>query len=183
MNAEFLIKRNSYPKLTEPAPQGDCRKRIFQAALRAPDHGMLKPWRYLVIEGERRAKLGEVMESVLRQTKPDATEAEYEKCHSNPYRAPLIIVPVCRLVENPKVPEIEQILSTGCSVHQMLLAAEAEGFGGIWRTGSLTYTSEMHRALNLEKNERLLGFLYLGTPDGNAKIIKLPEVSAYFEAW
>ena len=170
---EALLSRNSAPKLSEPAPTGDALQRIFQAALRAPDHARLKPWRNLVIEGEARHRLGELFAQVAAGGETTLDEEALAKIRSKPLRAPLIIVVAVRLQVHPKVPEIEQYLSAGASAHAMLLAAHAQGFAGIWRTGAMAFNRELMRGLGLAENEHIVGFLYLGTPEGRAK--HLPE--------
>ena len=118
---DLLLNRNSYAKLQEPAPKGDDRERIFQAALRAPDHAMLKPWRFLVVEGDRRKTLGLDMADVLFDSNPLATEAEMTKVQSNLRRAPLVIVAICKGIDHPKIPKIEQ----GRSMSQGMLGRVA----------------------------------------------------------
>lgn len=180
---ELLLQRNSFAKLQEPAPKGQSRERIFQSALRAPDHAMLKPWRFLVIEGEQRSRFGELMAETLAKIKPEASDAELEKARNNPFRAPVIVIAICATVDHPKVPKVEQLLSTGCAVHQMLLAAELEGYGGIWRTGPLAYDAQMKSALLLKPDEEIVGFLYLGTPSGKRKEIQKSNTEDYFSDW
>lgn len=182
-NSDFILDRNSFAKLSEPAPVEEVRERIFRSALRAPDHGMLKPWRFLVIEGEARKRFGELLADALKADKCGASDGELEKARNNPLRAPLLVVAIAKPQDHPKIPVIEQLLSAGCTVHQMLLAAEAEGFGGIWRTGPLAYNQLVKDGLNLTESEQIIGFLYLGTPTTQAKTLSLPDVSAYFSYW
>lgn len=178
---DLLLNRNSYAKLQDPAPKGEDRERIFQAALRAPDHAMLKPWRFLVVEGDRRKTLGLDMADVLFDSNPLATEAEMTKVQSNLRRAPLVIVAICKGIDHPKIPKIEQVLSTGGTIHQMLLAAEALGFGGIWRTGPLAYNPDIAKLLGLVDDESVVGFLYLGTPMGERKVLPALKTSDFFK--
>lgn len=180
---EALLSRSSAPRLTAPAPAGAARERIFRAALRAPDHGRLRPWRFLVVEGEGRARLGEAMARALRRHDPQTPDAVLDKLRANPDRAPLLVVLAAHLVEHPKVPEIEQLLSVGCAAHAMLVAAHAEGFGGMWRTGPVVYLDALREELSLAANERVLGVLYLGTPSGPPKPFEEPDLAAHVHAW
>jgi len=180
---DVILNRNSFAKLSEPAPTGEARARIFQSALRAPDHGKLTPWRFLVVEGDARERLGLVLADALKADRADVSDVELQKVRNNPLRAPLLIVAIAHPKDHPKIPEIEQILSAGSTVHQMLLAAEAEGFGGIWRTGPLAYSEQVKASLKLAKTEQIVGFLYMGTPTTKAKSVTIPEVADYFVNW
>ena len=178
-----LLTRNSCALLEEPAPQGAVREQIFQAALRAPDHANLKPWRFLCVEGDARQELGQLMcESALKD-RPDLDEATQKKLSQAPLRAPLVIIVVARITEHPKVPELEQLLSAGAALSNMLIAAHATGFAGIWRTGDISFSRSFMDVVGLSNNEQIIGFLYLGTAKAKAK--KLPNLSTaeYFEIW
>ena len=131
----FLQQRSSSPKLTDPAPSPAQMSEIFRAALRAPDHAWLRPWRFITIAGERRAAFGELLEAALLSRTPDADEAARSKARNAPLRAPLLVVVVAKLSEHPKVPPQEQRYSAACAAHALLLATEASGYAGIWRTG------------------------------------------------
>lgn len=180
---ELLLCRNSSARLCAPAPGGDALQSIFRAALRAPDHARLRPWRFLVIEGAGRERLGELFERVSLDENPLLTEAARQKIRAKPMRAPMIIVAAVRLQAHPKVPEIEQYLSAGSAVHAMLLAASAQGFAGIWRTGGFAANREVHRGLGLQAGEKIVGFLYLGTREGQSKPLPLYEPGDYFQSW
>lgn len=179
----FLQQRNSAPKLTAPAPSQAQLQDIFKAAMRAPDHAWLRPWRFLVIEGERREALGELLEQCLLQRNPDADEAARTKARNAPLRAPMIIVPVVRLSEHPKVPHIEQRLSTGCAAHGILLAAEALGYAGVWRTGDPAFDRNVMDGLGLGADEEIIGFLYIGSRQGAAKNIPALDPSDFVSHW
>ena len=110
---QLLLRRNSSPKLTEPAPSSADLETMFQAALRAPDHARLRPWRFLVIEGEARHRLGDLIVDVMGLEGEKAQQAK-----AKPLRAPMIVVVAAKFSEHPKVPEIEQYLSAGCAAHK-----------------------------------------------------------------
>jgi nitroreductase len=164
-----LHTRNSAPSLVEPAPGPEARDAIFTAALRAPDHGRLRPWRFLIVEGEARGRLGERLAAVAAEANPGISEQESVKLRNAPMRAPLLVIVAARLQESPKVPEIEQMLSAGCAAHAVLIASHALGFGAIWRTGPVTYLPGLNSALGLEESERVVAFLYLGSIVGELK--------------
>lgn len=178
-----LTTRNSAPRLTSPGPDRVSLDYMFQAALRAPDHAWLQPWRFLVIEGSARERLGEVFLEALLARDPQADEAAREKALAASLRAPLIVVAICRYTEHPKVPREEQIISTGCAAHAMLLAAEAQGYAGIWRTGVNAEDPRVTGALKLADNESIVGFLYFGTRDGREKPLPARPVTDYVSTW
>ena len=179
----FLQNRNSAPRLTEPAPRPEELQEIFRAALRVPDHTWLRPWRFITIAGERREALGEVLEAGLLRRNPSADAAALGKARSAPLRAPLVVVVVARLTEHPKVPPVEQRLSAGCAAHAILLAAEACGYAGIWRTGDGAFDRTVMDALGLETNEEIVGFVYLGTRDGAAKTLPHLDTADFVSSW
>lgn len=179
----FLQHRNSSPKLTGPAPSDAELEEIFRAALRVPDHAWLRPWRFITIAGERRDDFGLVLERCLRQRNPRADEAALQKARNAPLRAPLVVVVVARLTEHPKVPLIEQRLSAGCSAHAILLAAEACGYAGIWRTGAASFDRAVMAALGLDANEEITGMIYLGTRDGSRKTLPSLAAADFVSNW
>ncbi|MDX1592865.1 MAG: nitroreductase [Gammaproteobacteria bacterium] len=178
-----LHTRNSAPSLVKPAPGPAERDQIFAAALRAPDHARLRPWRFLVVEGAARKDLGRRLAEVAARANPDLGEQERTKLRNAPLRAPMVVVVAARLQENPKVPEIEQLLSAGCAAHGMLLACHALGYGAMWRTGSVTYLPGLNDALGLDASDRVIAFLYIGTVAGEPKRLPEERISDYVENW
>ncbi len=170
----LLHTRNSAPKLTDPGPDDAALEQILGAALRAPDHARLRPWRFLTVLGERRQALGELFLASLLRRNPGADQAARDKAQAAPLRAPILLVVICRLSEHPKVPHVEQRLSAGCAAHGALLAAEALGYAGIWRTGDVCFDRHFMGDIGLADNEEIVGFLYLGTRLGPPK--PLPEL-------
>ncbi len=179
----LLERRSSAAKLRDPAPGPALLERLVRAALRAPAHANLHPYRILVVEGEGRARLGELMAESARRKSPKITEAMIEAARQKPLRAPMIIVVACVPRLHPKVPEIEQVLSTGCVVHALLIGLQAEGFGGMWRTGPAAYDPELKTGLGLRAEDHLVGFLYVGTPDGPPPELARPEVTSFVSRW
>jgi nitroreductase len=180
---EFLQNRNSSPRLVAPAPDAQSMEAIFQAALRAPDHAWLRPWRFITISGARREAFGQVLERCLRERKPDADATALAKARNAPLRAPLLVVVVARLTEHPKVPAIEQRLSAGCAAQSILLAAEACGFAGIWRTGGGAFDRAVMTELGLAANEEITGFLYLGSRECKPKNLPAMDTANFVSSW
>lgn len=179
---DALLNRVSVPRLTEPAPNAAQREALFQAALRAPDHGQLRPWRFITIEGQGRDKLGELFASAL-QAKGDASQAALDKARAMPLRAPLLIVVVARLQEHFKVPKSEQRLAAGCAAHGILIAAHAQGIGAVWRTGDMAFDAHVHQGLGLDANEELIGYLYVGTPAAEPRTAPVLATEDYVSVW
>lgn len=184
MNAvDALLGRVSCGKLTEPAPSAEAREIIFSAALRAADHGNLRPWRFLLVEGEGRSKLGAIFADAASSDDPSLNEAQLQRFHKMPLRAPLVVVAIAKAVEHPKVPLIEQVVAAGAAVQNMITAAFAVGVGAYWRTGAMAYHSKVLEGLQLGEGESVVGYLYLGTPQGSLKAVPELDVKDYFESW
>lgn len=174
MNAlEALHSRGSVGKLAEPAPRGDALDNMLKAALRASDHQRLRPWRFLVIDGDARARLGQVFVEAELAKDAQLSQEKQTEIAAKALRAPLIIAVVARVREHPKVPAIEQLLSAGAAAQLMLVAAHAQGFAGIWRTGGVAYDPLVHRRLGLEEGDQIVGFLYLGTAQAQKKTVEV----------
>lgn len=184
MNAlDALLNRRSSPRLSEPAPSGEILQNIYKSAFRAADHAVLRPWRFLVIKGDARIALGDLFIKAATLQNPDITEEKKQSLSQKPLRAPLIVVAICSPVSHPKVPEIEQDMSTAAATQNMLVAAYAQGVGAIWRTGSMAFDPTVMQGLGLGSHEKIAGFLYLGTNTGVLKNLNDPDVDTYFKEW
>lgn len=180
----LLTTRNSATKLKFPAPDEQALTTMIAAAQRAPDHARLRPWRFVVIEGdEGRKALGDLFVDALLKGDPDTPEGTLRRLREVPFRAPMVMVVVARVVEHPKVPKVEQLLAAGCAAHAVLLAAHAQGYAGIWRTGPLAYDPNVNQGLGLADDETVVGFLYMGTQDGKAKSLPAEEPASFVRRW
>ena len=178
-----LQTRNSVNLLTEPGPSPEQLENIIKAGLRACDHANLRPWKYLLIEGDARLAFGELMVTVKEAMDGEAPSEELaQKLRNKPLRAPTIIVVAASVQEHPKVPEIEQVLSAGAGAQMMMTAAYAQGLGAIWRSGALMFQAEMKQGLGLDNNDQIVGFLYFGTPKA-AKPVPELQVEDYLTRW
>ncbi|EHD21593.1 MULTISPECIES: NAD(P)H nitroreductase [Brenneria] len=175
---ELLLNRRSASRLTTPAPSGAALNNIIHAGMRAPDHGTLQPWRFFVIENEGLARFSALLSDAAQQAGMD--EAGIEKARLAPFRAPLIITVVAHCTENPKVPRWEQVVSAGCAVQVMQMAALAQGFNGIWRSGAWTHHPLVREAFHCSEQDEIVGFLYLGTPQLKASTSVTPLDSEKF---
>ncbi|MEX2962031.1 nitroreductase family protein [Microbulbifer sp. TYP-18] len=179
-----LHDRVSIGLLTEPGPSEEQRHNIFRAALRAADHANLRPWRFMLVEGTARERLGEILLQASTQASEEPlTEQQQGRILAMPLRAPLILVAITRLCEHPKVPHREQHMSTAGAVQAMLTAAFAQGVGAYWRTGALASSPLVTAGLNLAENERIDGFIYCGTPQKPPRRAPALEVGDFFSHW
>lgn len=180
---DALHNRVSHARLGEPAPSAEQLDGLFRAALRAPDHGQLRPWRFLTVKGDARARLGDLFARALQAQQPDAAPEALDKARAMPLRAPTLVVAVARLQEHPKVPEIEQWLAAGCAAYGIIEAAYAQGLGAMWRTGAMAFDPFVREGLGLAANERIVGFIYLGTPIGELRRPTPLDPAAFVSAW
>jgi nitroreductase len=159
---DALITRSSAKTYGENAPGKEHLATVLQAAVRAPDHGRLRPWRFMLIEGNQRRKFGDILAaSALRRT-PGLGESDLQRERDKAQRAPLIIVVACRIVSGTKVPVIEQILAAGAAAQNISLALHALGYVSAWKTGDAAYDPEVKKALGLAADDHLVGFIYTG---------------------
>lgn len=180
---DALLNRVSVPRLREPAPDAAQRELLFRAALRAPDHGQLRPWRFLTVEGAARERLGELFAQALAAGTDGASEEALAKARAMPLRAPLLVVVIARVQAHFKVPAQEQVIAAGCAAHAMLLAAHAQGIGAVWRTGELAYNARVAAGLGLAENEQVIAFLYMGTPERELRTPQPLAVADFVSAW
>ena len=180
---EALTTRASPAGLVPPAPDADALDRMFRAAARAPDHGRLRPWRFIVVDGAAREALGHVLAEALRGREPTVADAALSKERAKPLRAPLVVVVAAKIREHRGVPPVEQIVAAGAAAQNMLVAAHALGYGGFWRTGAAAYDEHVKRALGLAGEDAIVGFLYLGTPAAVAPPLPPPDPAAYVTHW
>ena len=165
---DLMLARRSIGRLTEPGPDDDELRRILEAAVSAPDHLELRPWRFVVLRGEAKDAFGEVLvESYLARVAAvggQPSDGQLKKERTKLGRAPLVVV-VCAVNQHSdEIPWIEQVLAAGAATENMLLAAWALGYASMWRTGAAAYDHKVLHALGLSDADAIVGFIYLGTP-------------------
>lgn len=180
---DLLLKRVSVPRLQEPAPTAEQLDLMLRAALRAPDHGQIRPWRFLTIQGDDRKKLGELFVQGLLSTMPEASTEQIEKTRAMPLRAPLLLIVIATISEHLTVPAHEQLLAAGCAAHGVLLAAHAQGVGAVWRTGAVAEIAKINTELGLRDNERVVAYIYLGTPINSLRNPPDLDPAPFVQAW
>ncbi len=190
MNVEEAIRsRRSIGKVkADPVPR-ELVERIIEAAVWAPNHHRTEPWKFVVMTGDGRKKLGSAYAEIASEKLAGVTEEEkaqrLAKEEEKALRAPVVIAAVCSPSDDPKVIRAEETAAVHAAVQNLLLAAHASGLGAVWRTGEPAYHPVMKRWLGLEESEEVVGLIYIGYPDmappegrripGTAKTVWLEE--------
>lgn len=150
--------------LQAPGPDRDTLLRLLRSAVRVPDHGKREPFRFLRLAGPARAELGQALAEITLRRDPDALAAA-EKDRLRFTHAPVVVVVIGIFdPEDTRIPEQERLLTAGCVCLTLMQAAQAEGFGAQWITGWPSHDAEVDALLGLGGNERIVGFIHLGTP-------------------
>ena len=182
---DFLLTRRSVTarNLTEPGPSDEQLHQILRAAHRVPDHGKLGPWRFIILKGDSRAKFGEVLGAAFQKENPDAFDELIEVEKERFQRAPVVVAVTSRITPEHKIPEWEQTLSSGAACMNMLNAAHALGLAAQWITEWPAYNDDVAKALGVGEEERIAGFIYIGTaaqpPDERTR----PEIGDIVTEW
>ncbi|MGE0724886.1 MAG: nitroreductase [Alphaproteobacteria bacterium] len=180
----LLTRRSLSPAiLGEPGPSDADIATLITAALRAPDHGRLRPWHYAIIRGEARNRLGDLFVEALLRRDPAAPAVMIDRERGRPLRSPVVIALGTRIRPGHTIPEIEQMLSVGAGAMNILNAAHALGFGAMWVTGLNAYDPIVSAALGYPAPDRLVGFIYVGTPKEAAVPPSRPSASDHMAEW
>ncbi len=171
---EAIRTRRSVGKVRPERPPREAIEAILEAATWAPNHRLTEPWRFVVLAGEARRALGTAIAEGQAARRPDPADADagveardaFERTAAKPLRAPVVIAVAVEPVVGPKIVEIEEVAAGAAAVQNMLLAAHALGLAAIWRTGDACYDPVVKGFLGLAPAAHLLGFVYLGYPDG-----------------
>jgi nitroreductase len=151
-------------ELAAPGPTGEQLATMLTIASRVPDHGKLTPWRFVVFEGAARRAAGDKIAAVFRDANPGASADQIEFERNRLARAPIVVSVVSRAGPHVKIPEWEQVLSAGASAMSLVLAAHALGFAANWITEWYAYDRRVLDTLGIAANERIAGFVHIGTP-------------------
>lgn len=182
---DCLDARRSVPakQLGAPGPDDATLLRMLQSAVRVPDHGKRVPFRFLRIAGDARTALGERLVARTLARDADATEAALDKDRRRFAHAPVVIAVIARLGPDEKIPESERFSSAACVCFALLQAAQGSGFGAQWLTGWPAYDPEILRLLGLGEDERIVGFMHIGTPKIEAPERERPDARALLQDW
>jgi nitroreductase len=180
---DLVLTRQSPLALRAPGPDEATLRAMLGAAMCAPDHGRLAPWRFVIIEGDGRHALGRVLRDALRRRMADSAEAALAREEAKALRAPTIVVVAAQVQPRKSIPAVEQVIATGIAAYNILLAAHAFGLGGMWRTGAPAYDPQVGQALGLGADTMIVGFLYLGTPDTMPRPREPIDFGIYVSRW
>jgi nitroreductase len=180
---DTLLSRASIKSVGEPGPDDAELRTIFEAAVRAPDHGRLRPWRFFVVRGDARERLGELFAAGVKRREPGATEGQIGREREKPLRAPVTIAVVAKIVAGHKIPEIEQELSVGAAAMNILNATHALGFAAKWVTGANCYDPEFKREFGLDSTDGLIGFIHIGTASEKPAPGERPDPAEFVVEW
>ena len=182
-----LLSRQSVPPrlLEGPAPSPADIDDMLAAAMCAPDHGAIRPWRFHVIQGAALNRLGDIFVAALKQRQHDAPPETIEKERGRPLRAPLIIAACAKIdqARTEKIPAVEQIVSVATACQNILLAAHDKGFGAMMLTGANARDPHVKAAFGLDGPDEIVGFIYIGTPSGPAPEKQRPDPAEFTTIW
>ncbi len=182
---DTLNSRRSTPsrQLAAPGPDAATLEKLLGAAIRVPDHGKLAPWRMIVLQGDAKLAFGEKLAALKLRKNPDLPESKQLKERQRYTFAPLVIAVVNCAQEDSKIPVQEQLLSTGCLAYNLLLGAQALGFGAQWLTGWAAYDPDAGDILGLQEHERVVGFVHVGTPQMDVPERDRPRLDDHVSTW
>jgi len=181
----LLTRRSVKPAmLGEPGPTPAEFAAILTAAARVPDHKKLVPWRFIVFEGEARARFGRVLGQACQAEEKEApSESRLEFERARLLRAPLVVAVISSVAPKAPAPEWEQVLSCGAACQNLCLAANAMGFGTCWITEWYAYSPAVREALGLGPEERIAGFVYIGTARERQVDRERPDLDKITSRW
>ena len=182
--ALLATRRSAKPRdMVSPGPDAAQLRQILEAAMRVPDHGKLAPWRFVIIETDRREAFADLLVDAYRAEKADAGPLELNPLRQFAEQAPVMIVVISAPVEHPKIPHWEQQLSAGAACMNLLVATHAAGFVGSWLTGWPAYNSNVLTSLGGKPGDRIAGFLFLGSPSRPLDERPRPTYEAVVSTW
>ncbi len=182
---DYLLTRRSTKFVQAPGPNEAELDLILQAAMSAPDHGRLQPWRFTLIRGEHIAQFAEFAIPAIKAAGVPLTPEKEANTRRWIDQVPLLIAIACHLDHsNTKIPEEERLLAVGSAVMNMLNAAYMLGYGAFWSTGLGTYVDEVNEALGYDSLDyRFLGYLAIGTPIQKLGPPQRPDFHEFVSEW
>ncbi|MGY8984725.1 MAG: nitroreductase family protein [Sphingomonadales bacterium] len=183
---ELLMLRRSLTvkDMVHPGPNEEQLKQILEIGSRVPDHKKQVPWRFLTFEKSTRGKFGKILRTIFAKNNPKTNEKILDFEENRFLRAPLVIAVISTAdKDNPKVPEWEQILTAGAVCQNILIASNAMGYASQWLTEWYAYDKVVLKELNLNPNERIAGFIYIGTASKQPKERGRPDLANLVKKW
>lgn len=159
---------------SDPVPR-ELLEKLLAAAVQAPNHYRVRPWRFVVLQGKARERLGDLFVELFLEQHPDALQTTIDKERAKPLRAPVVIAVGIEPPTDPRAIEIENVCAAAAAVQNLLLAAHALGLGAKWRTGSPASEPRVKKFLGLHPDQDLIAFIYIGLPAANIPSINRPS--------
>jgi len=182
----FLRDRRSVPaaQLQPPGPTPEELREIVATAIRVPDHGKMTPWRLITLAGDAGTRFGEALAALHARIDSGAPDRVLAKDRDRFAHSPVVLAVIARIDEHhPKIPAQEQLLSAGCLAFNLLLSAQAAGFGAQWLTGWSCYDREAAKLLGLADEERAIAYIHIGSRGDEPPERKRPDVDQVLGAW
>ncbi len=183
---DALLSRRSCPPrlLSDPAPSDDHLRLMVEAAVRAPDHAGLRPWRFICIQDAARVRLGGALATAYMCRHRSASRDQLDRERMKPLRAPMVLaVAAAVTLGHPRGTVMDQQLAAGAAAMNLLNVAHVLGYGGIWLTGESCHDANIKRALGLAPGDFIAGWLYLGTPSGDPAPVRRPGTDDVLRHW
>ncbi|MCX5591672.1 nitroreductase family protein [Alcaligenes endophyticus] len=182
---DSILQRRSMKMVQGPGPNAEQLDTLLRAAMCAPDHGRLRPWRFKLICDADVVALGELAIAANERAGTPLTEQKAASTRAWLAKVPLLIAVACHLDHsNEKIPEEERLLACGAAVTNILNVAHALGFGAFWSTGLGTYTDEVPEALGFDALDyRFMGFVSIGTPIHKLGAPERPDPAEFVQQW
>jgi nitroreductase len=159
-----ISTRTSAAKLALPGPTPEQLAQILDAAARAPDHGRLKPWKFIVLDAALRESFAHAAAMAKRARIPSMSDEQLAAERDKVARSPVIVIVACVVNrQQTKVPEIEQVMAVAAATENLFLAAHDLGFGVMWKTGAAAYDPGVKHELGLDVSDHIVGIMHLGT--------------------
>ncbi|MDP1714033.1 MAG: nitroreductase [Anaerolineales bacterium] len=169
--------RLTVSKIKQDALSREVIEKLLSAGAQAPNHYKVRPWRFVVLTGDGRKKLGDVMAASFADRNPAAPPEGLDKTRALPLRAPVVIAVGVDKPADTKIIEIENISAASAACQNILLAANALGLGVIWRTGEWARDAKVREYLGFDADQHIVGFIYVGHPE----VLPAPYVRQGFE--
>ncbi len=169
---EAIHKRHSQDKVKQDVVPRETMEKLLDAAVQAPNHYKVRPWRFVVLTGDARNKLGDVMSASQQDRHPDFPQEAFDKTRSLPLRAPVLIAVGADKPSEEKVLEIENVCAVAAAIQNLLLAAQALGLGAKWRTGEWARDAKVKEFLGFSADQHIVGFIYIGYPEFTSESVQ-----------
>ncbi|HLU15726.1 MAG TPA: nitroreductase [Burkholderiaceae bacterium] len=182
---QYLLSRRSVKFVQTPGPDDDELALILQTAMRAPDHGRLRPWRFKILRNDAIQKLADLAIRATREAGIEMTAQKEETTRRWLKEVPLMLAVACHIDHsNTRIPEDERLLATGAAVTNILNAAHMLGYAAYWSTGLGTYVDEVNEALGFDSLDyRFMGYVVLGTPIQSMTPPERPDYREFVSEW